>query len=169
MFVVDADVLATVQRARQVEAVVALGTLPVIVTDIVWGELTTDTLAAGAKPETVAEMEGLLKTIAGKPHVLEPGSDVARTFAGLQAAPPSEGVGEHSVIAVAVHHPDHTAVLLDRRALYRGVEELKGRVLSLHGFLDHLLSKHGLPRGIAKAISDSYCKRSPPARPPLWW
>ncbi|HVE85051.1 MAG TPA: hypothetical protein VND93_19505 [Myxococcales bacterium] len=166
--VVDADVLATIQRAGRCAAVAQLGQLPIIVTDVVWDELTVGALADGASPATVDEMQGLLEKIARMPTKIAPQSPEAETFGKLQAPPPTEDAGEHSVIAVTLHRPGTTAVLLDRRALRRGVEELRGRVLSLHGWLEALLQR-GLPRADADAVSSHLCATQKPVRAPLWW
>lgn len=72
------------------------------------------------------------------------------------------------MIAYAYQHPETTAVLQDRAAVFRGVEELQGRVLSIHGLLGRLRSDHGLPAADAQRISDHYRKRYTPTRSPLW-
>jgi hypothetical protein len=167
-FVVDSDILANIQRAGFAPQVTALGELPVTITDVVWDELTVGAKAKGAKQATVDEADAMLKAIAGAPTVLQPESPEAGTLVDLQRPPETEGVGEHSVIAYALHHPDDTAVLLDRRALHRGVEELRGRVISFHGFLD-VLRGRGLPRNEADQISRWYVQRYVPVRAPLWW
>ena len=111
----------------------------------------------------------MLRAIAGAPMVLMPQSPEARTLVQLQLPPPTEGLGEHSVIAYAFHHADVTVVLNDRRALHRCIEELRGRVVSWHGFLDVLRSGHGLTKRAAEELSAWYCSRFVPQRPPIWW
>ncbi len=167
-FVVDSDILANIQRAGFAPRVTALGALPVVITDVVWDELTVGARNNGARQATVDEVDAMLKAIAGAPTVLQPESPEAGTLVDLQRPPETEGVGEHSVIAYALHHSGETAVLLDRRALHRGVEELRGRVISFHGFLDVLRSR-GLPRQDADQISRWYVQRHVPLRAPLWW
>lgn len=168
-YVVDTDVLANVQRAGHAVTLRELGALPVVITDTVWDELTVGASLAGAPERLVQEAEAMLKAIAGAPTVLVPQSLEAQTLVQLQLPPVTEGMGEHSVIAYACHHPDATAILHDRRALHRGIEELRGRVLSLHGFLDVLRREHGLAPKAAHQISEWYCVRNKPQRRPLWW
>lgn len=167
-FVVDTDIFANIQRSRLSARVAALGRLPVVVTDVVWDELTTGAKEKGARQDTVDEAEAMLTALAGVPSVLEPQSPEAATLADLQRPPATEGAGEHSVIARTYHHQGETAVLLDRRALHRGVEELRGRVISFHGFLEVLI-KHGLSREDAELISRSYLQKYPHLRAPTWW
>lgn len=59
----------------------------------------------------------------------------------LQEAPKTEGPGEHSVIAYCHHHPEAIAVLRDKAAVRRGIEELRGRVLSFHGLVGELVTR----------------------------
>ena len=168
-YAVDSDVLAILQRAGHAASVQRLGLLPVVITDIVWDELTERAAKSNARPETVRETEALLKAIAGAPTVLTEQGPESQTLVELQRPPETEGLGEHSVIAYAYHHPDVVAVLHDRRALHRAVEELQGRVLSLHGFLDVLRARHGLAPRAANEVSSWYCARHQPQRPPVWW
>jgi predicted nucleic acid-binding protein len=168
-FVVDSNVLVAVQRARMTAEFQACGKLPVVVTDVVWDELTINALAKGARPETVREMEEMLRAIAASPTVLAPQSPEAEVLTALQAPPLTEGIGEHSVIAYAIVHKETTAVLFDRRALHRGVEELRGNVLAFHGFLSELVGRGHVSKRVADSISTSYCERNAPARRPLWW
>ncbi len=168
-YAVDTDVLANIQRAGHAMSLQRLGALPVIITDIVWDELTVNAARGGAAPRIVQEAQALLCAIAGAPTVLEPESLETKTLVQLQSPPATEGLGEHSVIAYAYHHADVTAVLHDKRALHRGVEELRGRVLSFHGFLDVLRTQHGLQGRSADEISHWYCTRFKPQRRPLWW
>ncbi len=111
----------------------------------------------------------MLRAIAGSPMTMTPESPEARTLIQLQLPPPTEGLGEHSVIAYAYHHGDVTAVLNDRRALHRSIEELRGRVVSWHGFLEVLCARHGLTKRAADELSSWYCTRFIPQRPPIWW
>lgn len=167
-FAVDADILGILQRA-DLASILALGALPWVITDEVWYEVTDRAAAHGAYPATVDEMRRFLTTIAGTPTVIAPMSPEAEALARLSTPPVKEDPGELSVIAYAYAHPETIAVLHDRAAVYRGIEELRGRVISIHGLLGHLRSEHGLPSAEAQRISDHYCKRFTPARPPLWW
>lgn len=135
--VVDSDILINIQKAGFADQVAALGRLPVVITDVVWSELTVSAQLAGAKAATVAQAHKLLSAIAGAATVLQPQSPEAESFADLQLPPETEGIGEHSVIAYALHHSNDVAVLLDRRALHRGVEELRGRVISFFQLPGH--------------------------------
>jgi hypothetical protein len=167
--VVDSDILGILQRSGQLAAIQAFGALPWIITDEVWYEVTERAAANRASPATVAAMRSFLTAVAGAPTVIQPATPEARSLALLSTPPVKEDPGELSVIAYAMHHPDVTAVLHDRAAVFRGVEELHGRVLSIHGLLHQLANAHGLPRTDATKISDDYCRRYQPTRPPLWW
>jgi hypothetical protein len=168
-FVVDADILGILQRAEHLASVQALGPLPWVITEEVWYEVTDRAAAYGAYPATVDEMRRFLVTVAGAPTVIAPMSPEAESLARLLAPPVKEDPGELSVIAYSFHHPEVTAVLHDRAAVFRGVEELRGRVISIHGLLGRLRSDNGLSLADAQRISDHYCKRHTPTRSPLWW
>ncbi len=168
-FVVDADILGILQRAEYLAPIQTLGPLPWVITDEVWYELTDHAAAHGAYPATVDEMRKFLAAVAGAPTVIAPMSPEAESLARLSMPPVKEDPGELSVIAYSFHHPEATAVLHDRAAVFRGIEELRGRVISIHGLLGHLRSDHGLPLADAQRISDYYCKRHTPTRAPLWW
>lgn len=167
--VVDSDILGIIQRAGGLTSIGALGRLPWLVTDAVWYELTDGAAVHGAYPATVEEMRQFLVTIAGEPTSIEPMTREAAALAQLSAPPVKEDPGELSVIAVVACRPDTTAVLHDRAAVFRGIEELRGRVLSLHGLLGVLRDEHALPVAEATRLSEFYCKRYHPTRPPLWW
>lgn len=164
-YAVDTDILANIQRAGHAETLGRLGPLPVVITDAVWDELTVNARLSGAPPRWVKEADDMLRAIAGAPMLLLPQSPEARTLVQLQHPPPTEGLGEHSVIAYAFHHADVTVVLNDRRALHR----VRGRILSWHGFLEALRSGHGLTKRAADELSSWYCTRFVPQRPPVWW
>lgn len=168
-FVVDADILGILQRAEALASIQALGALPWVITDEVWYEVTDRAAAHGAYPATVDEMRKFMAAVAGSPTVITPMSPEAESLARLSAPPVREDPGELSVIAYSFHHPDVTAVLHDRAAVFRGIEELCGRVISIHGLLGRLRANHGLPLADAQRISDYYCKRHTPTRSPLWW
>jgi hypothetical protein len=169
IFVVDADILGILQRAESLALVQSLGPLPWVITDEVWYEVTDHAANHGAYPATVDEMRKFLNTVAGAPTVIAPMSPEAESLALLSTPPVKEDPGELSVIAYSFHHPEVIAVLHDRAAVFRGIEELRGRVISIHGLLGQLRSDHGLPAADAQRISDYYCKRHTPTRTPLWW
>jgi hypothetical protein len=87
----------------------------------------------------------------------------------LQEAPRAEGAGEHSVIAYCHHHPDSIAVFLDKAALRRAVEELRGRVLSFHGVVGELAERGHVTWAEARAIAMKYRRQFNHARVPVWW
>ena len=159
----DTDFFINVQRLGYVERVASCGRLPVVVTDIVWEEATT-----GKNPHANSELEGLLRAVAGSPRALLPQSPEAATFAALQAPPKTEDPGEHSIIALAIHEPELVPVLLDKKALHRAVEELRRPLLSMHGFLDGLVTAGSLPRELGLDLAEAYRKKC--ATPtPHWW
>lgn len=165
-YALDSDFIIYSQQARQAPALTALGQLPVMLTDAVWDEVVTTPMESHPVAR-IEERREMLTAIAGGPTELLPETPEALDFARLASS--GLGPGERSLIAYALHHPDVTVVLLDRLALHRAIEELRGeRVLSLHGGL-RALEPHGLTRKIAQAISDSFCRSNKPHRPPLWW
>jgi hypothetical protein len=166
-YVLDADVLVHLQRAGIASAVVALGPLPVVLTDLIWHEFVVAPQSAGASPRTVAEARTLAQTMVGQATVILSGSPEAAILAALLRPPVTEDSGELSVIAYAACHDDAIAVLFDRKALHRGVEELRGRVLSVHGFLE-VLERHGLSRANSDLVSQRL-RRQYAFREPHWW
>ncbi|MGZ3457580.1 MAG: hypothetical protein ACXU86_03650 [Archangium sp.] len=168
-YAVDTDVLANIQRVGHTRTLTRLGPLPVIITDTVWEELTTGAERTGKVPRaTLDEMQQMLEAIAGAPTTLEPATSEAAAFARLHSGPGTEDAGEHSLIAYASQHQDVIAVLFDRRALFRAVEELRGRVLSIHGFLDVLRTMGKLAATDAGDISSKLCRARSLVQP-LWW
>jgi hypothetical protein len=168
-YALDTDVLALIQRVGQVGALARLGRLPVVITDTVWDELTVQAEQTGkVRPETLAEMKQLLTSMAGAPTLVEPATPEGDAYARLHTTASTENAGEHSLIAYAYQYPDVVAVLFDRKALHRAVEELRGRVLSIHGFLDVLRTHHGLSAADAAVISQKICAARSVV-PPLWW
>lgn len=168
-YALDTDILAMVQRAGHARTLARLGRLPVVVTDTVWDELTVVAASTSkVRPETLAEMKELLVAIAGAPTLLEPATPESEAYARLHPGSDAEDAGEHSLIAYASQHLDVTGVLFDRKALHRAVEELRGRVLSVHGFLEVLSTAHGLSPSDASAISQWVCAAKS-VQQPLWW
>ncbi len=167
--VVDADILGIFQRAGALAAIQALGPLPWLITDTVWWELTDGAAQNRAYPATVDEMRNFLVAVAGGETPIVPMTPEAETLAKLSVPPVKEDPGELSVIALALHRIDTRAVLHDRAGVFRGVEELSGRVISIHGLLASLRDDHGLAPQEAQRISSWYCARYGPIRPPTWW
>ncbi len=177
LFAPDADVLASFQRARQEQALLAVGRLPVLVTDVVWDELVLGPVLkaphgigsreADHRRQQAETMKQLLKGIASAPTEIAAGSSTASILARLQMVRP-EGPGEDSVIALALSRPEVIPVLMDRPALARAIEEVPRRVLSIHGFLRVLERDHGVPRATGDAVSD-YLQRARNFVAPLWW
>lgn len=166
---VDADILGILQRSRGLAAIQPLGSLSWVITDTVWEEVTIQAAANGANAATVAEMDAFLVAVASQPMVIAPQTPEAHTLQSLSRPPVKEDPGELSIIAYTIHHPDTVPVLHDRAAIFRAVEELHGRVLSIHGLLHRLVGENGLPLAAAQEISLWYCKRYGPTRPPTWW
>jgi hypothetical protein len=84
-FVLDADVLATIQRSGHAAALTALGRLPVIITDAVWDELTINARKYGIHAKSLDEMLAMLVAIGGEATPILPESAEAATLAVLQA------------------------------------------------------------------------------------
>ncbi len=161
-FVLDADVIIALELADRGTGLAARGALPVVVTDVVWEEL-------GAPGDTEARTQTFAKAIAGDVMVFQADSAEAATLVALQQPPKAEGPGEHSVIAYCQHHPEVIAVLQDKAALRRGVEELRGRVLSFHGFVGELVARGHLNWTEARTLAARYRRQYGHARIPVWW
>jgi hypothetical protein len=129
---------------------------------VVWGEL-----HAPGDPgrRSIAFAQG----IAGSATILLPDSAEAATFLQLQGEPKTEGAGEHSVIAYCHHHPDTIAIVMDKAAIRRAVEELRGRVLSFQGMLGALVADRYLEWADANAVAARYRQLFSHARMPVWW
>ncbi len=166
MFALDSDILVNLQNLGFADDVAALGSLPIVITDVVWSEFVDD---PDMYPEKEAQARRMVVSIARGPTILRPETPEAETFAKLQSPPASEGAGEHSIIAYCVHHPEAVPVLVDRRALHRGVEELRSKILSFQGVLGALADEGVFPRELANRIATAYRKRYPHTRQPLWW
>lgn len=164
-YVVDSDILILIQRAHLEPRFAQLGRLPLVVTALVWDEV----VGPNADATRVAGLRSMLAATVGQPTDFEAESHEALVFAQLQQPPPTEGVGEHSVIAHVLTHSDAIAVLNDKKAIQRATEEVPGRVLGLHGFLRQMVEGGHIPLDLAQALSGEYCRRYTPARPPLWW
>lgn len=161
-YALDTDVVIALEMVDGGTGLDHRGPLPVVVTDVVWGEL-----VAGNDP--FARAQKYAHAIAGNVTQLLPDTPEAETFLVLQQPPKTEGPGEHSVIAYCSHHEDAIAVLQDKGALRRGIEEIRTRVLSFHGFLDVLVSGGHLDWKEATAMASRYRRQYPHARLPVWW
>lgn len=161
-YVLDTDVLIALERVDAGIGLDRRGPLPVVVTDVVWSEL-------HAPADSLDRARKYASAIAGPATQLLPNSPEAETFLLLQQPPKTEGPGEHSVIAFSYHHPETIAVLQDKMALRRAVEELRGRVLSFHGLLDVLVSTGRLDRKEASGMAARYRRQYSHARLPVWW
>jgi len=159
-FVLDTDVIIALEQVGS--GLAARGELPVIVTDVVWDELE-------APGDDRARAQNFARAIAGKVTVLQADSPEAATLVALQEAPRIEGAGEHSVIACCHHHPESVAVLQDKAALRRAVEELRGRVLSFHGLVGELVERGHVTWADARTMSTKYRRQFNHARVPIWW
>jgi hypothetical protein len=161
-FVLDSDVLIALEKAGSNLGLGSRGGLPVIVTDVVWDELE-------APGDNLHRAQGFARAIAGEITVLEAESAEAATWVALQGSPRTEGAGEHSVIAYCLHHPETIAVLQDKAALRRAVEELRGRVLSFHGFVGELVDRGHFSWDEARSVAARYRRKYSHARTPVWW
>ncbi len=161
-YALDTDVIISLERVDAGSWLDGRGPLPVVVTDVVWSELV-------APGDTLARAQKYAGAIAGGVTPLLPDTPEAETFLALQQPPKTEGPGEHSVIAYCHHHADVIAVLQDKGALRRGVEEIRSRILSFHGFLEELVSKGHLNWKEATAMATRYRVSYSHARLPVWW
>lgn len=163
--VLDTDVFLAVESSGMRDDLAATGPWPIVVTDVVWSELVDHCPRAH-----VDGMKGLLGALAGAPSDLLTESPEARALGALQQVPTQkEGAGELSVIAYTLCHPETTAVLKDRRAVVRAVEEMRERVLSFHGMLDWLVTQDHLPKDLAQRLSAQFLRANNGTVRPLWW
>lgn len=166
-YALDTDVISIMARAASLREWKAVGLLPVAVTEVVYAELSDGN---GEKAETAKRV---VAAVAPAPVAFEAGSDLAGKFAEvLEAWPPppkKTDVGERSVVALSLLRDDHVAVMLDFKALYLAAEELRGRVLSMHGFLHALTSMGKLDSAMAKRVSDRLVHEQRGRRKPTWW
>ncbi len=158
-FVLDTDVLISLEMTAGGLGLSERGKVPVVVTDVVWEEL----IAPG---DPNARAQAFAQALAGVVTELQPGSAPAETLVALQQEPTTEGPGEHSVIAYCVHDREAIAVLQDKGAIRRGVEELRGRVM---GFLGELVERGILTWPEAHTAAAKYRRQYNHARVPVWW
>jgi len=161
-FVLDTDVVIALELASRGLDLASRGALPVIVTDVVWDELE-------APGDTEVRAQKFARAIAGDVTALLADSPEAATLVTLQEAPKTEGPGEHSVIAYCHHHPETIAVLQDKAAVRRGIEELRGRVLSFHGLVGDLVGRGHVSWAEARTMATRYRRQYDHARIPVWW
>lgn len=163
--VLDADIVIAVESARMREEISATGPWPIVVTDVVWSELVDDCPRAH-----VDGMKKVLSALAVAPTELHTETAESHALGALLQVPTQkEGAGELSVIAYTLCHPEAIAVLKDRRAVVRAVEEMRERILSFHGMLDWLVREGCLPSSIAQRLSAQYLKVNNGTVRPLWW
>ncbi|MCM2335039.1 MAG: hypothetical protein NDI82_13985 [Anaeromyxobacteraceae bacterium] len=161
-FVLDTDVLISLEMTSAGLGLAARSKVPVVVTDVVWEELT-------APGDPYARAQAFTKALAGEVTELEAGSPAAATLVALQQGPKTEGPGEHSVIAFCFHDSEAVAVLQDKGGIRRGVEELRGRVISFMGFLGVLVERGILTWPEAHTVAARYRRQYNHARVPAWW
>jgi hypothetical protein len=146
-FVLDSDVLIPLFNHVGPD-LAGLGRLPVIVPELIWGEV-----GSGRRGPNRAEF---MTAIAGGPTAWDVAAPehaaFLRLYAGVEA---SLGDGERAAIAYAFVHPPAVFVSGDMRALRRAVEHLRGRTLSIFGLLDNLVSAGRVP----KDVFDTFARR----------
>ncbi len=162
-YALDNDVLSVLKTER--DAIAALGRLPLVITGSVWDEFCD----LGGDPDLLRRDREMLEAIAGERVDIEPQTPEAEAFAMLMASTPAIHEGEASIIALAFRDSGITPVLIDRRAIWRAVEELRGRVIAVHAFLDVLRSDHGLAPAVAGRLASAYRRRQSMSAPPMWW
>lgn len=162
-YALDNDVLSVLKTER--DAIAALGRLPLVITGLVWDEFCD----SGGDPERLQGDREMLEAIAEGRLDIQPQTPQAEAFAVLTTSTPSIEQGEASIIAVAFHDEDIVPVLIERRAIWRAVEELKGRVIAVHAFLDVLRSDHALASVVATRLALTYRRRQTMSAPPMWW
>src|SRR2546427_12111859 len=112
----DADILASFQRMRFTDMLIKAGRLPVVVTDVVWEELTGPESGHRAN-----EAHAMLEAIAGQATPLLPDTHEVAAFDALHPYAATSDAGEASIIAYAIHHSEVIPVLRDRYAILRAI------------------------------------------------
>jgi predicted nucleic acid-binding protein len=84
------------------------------------------------------------------------------------ASTPAIQEGEASIVAVAFHNAEIIPVLIDRRGIWRAVEELRGRVIGVYAILDVLRRNHHLDSTVAGRLAATFQGRHSMS-PPMWW
>ena len=165
LYAPDSDVLALFQQLRMEECIIVGSRAPLVVTDVVWDELTGTRV-----PEHYAERtQKFLASLVTGPTEIMPASPEAISFSLLHPDLARADAGEDSIIAYALHHPEIVPVLRDKQALVRAVEELRGRaVLSVHGFLAVLFDAGCVSLPTLIEFGRSFRKRYMQPEP-TWW
>ncbi|HEX4381576.1 MAG TPA: hypothetical protein VH083_01460 [Myxococcales bacterium] len=164
IFALDADVIIALRQLSLHEEITKTARWPVVVTDIVWSEVTA-TKAPGFDRGSL-----LLRSWAGSATELLPDTVEADALAALLARPGGAGAGESSIVAYALHHSEVVPVLRDGVAFRLAAEELPGRkLLGLHGLLQALMELNILSSILARKISSTYTRQNPGHHAPLWW
>jgi hypothetical protein len=163
-FALDADVVICLRRLSLHDEIAKTGKWPVVVTDVVWGEVIS------TNPPGPDRGLMLMQSIAGAATELLADTPETDTLAAILARPGGADNGESSVVAYALHHPEVVPVLRDGGAFRLAAEELRGRpVLGLHGLLWALFQRGTLPGKLAREISMTYVRQNPVHHAPLWW
>jgi hypothetical protein len=146
-FVVDSDVLIPLFMHVGAE-LSALGRLPIVIPEFIWNEV-----ASGPRGPVRA---AFMTAIAGGPTTWDAASPEHAVFLRLDKGVEANlGDGERAGIAYAYVHPAAVFVTRDQLALYRAVEQLHGRILSIFGLLDALVSSGRAGR----AVLDTFVKK----------
>jgi hypothetical protein len=141
----------------------AVGRLPIVIPELAWDEAVKGKHGPGR--------QAFMTAIAGAPTSWDAASAenqlFIRMFAGKEA---DLGDGERAGIAYACVRTDTVFVTLDKLAMRRAVEHLRGRVLTAFGLLDAWVASNVIPAVIlatfAKRYAASGASKDHPA--PLW-
>jgi hypothetical protein len=100
---------------------------------------------------------------------LEAGLLPVASFAGKVTVLQADSPEAATLVVYCHHHPESVAVLQDKAALRRAVEELRGRVLSFHGLVGELVERGHVTWAEARTMSTKYRRQFNHARVPIWW
>jgi predicted nucleic acid-binding protein len=165
----DSGIIVALQRTDQLALLTSIArVLPLLVVEEVFDELTDprEGRHATGAAEARAAMEGSVHVVS-----IQLGSAAATLMDGLLRGR-KRNAGECASVAWAAQeeHVDVTFVLRDGRFAYTALEELRGRVQGLHGFLRTTVERGAFPAATAGALAAA-AAHTPGVEllPPLWW
>ena len=140
----DSTVFLRLQDVGCLEALATVSDCELVLTDIVWDEVTRKAILGPAARKILAATPSV------KVHRFYPDSPETLQFARLRAGYPESTYhdGELSVVALAAGDPALVPVIVERRGLVAACDELRREVMTGHWFFSELRDKHGLPAAV---------------------
>lgn len=171
MFLPDAGILIRVQRAGHLPALAAAAaTAPMALAQEVYDELTKP--RQGKHALLAKQAKQILDGSQIQLRSVQLGSPAATSFTRLRGNKTNVVAdrGECASVALAIHDPTLRFVTIDRSMTFTALNELPGRVLTLHRFLRELVEGTHLARQAARDIADTVRPQGGMHAPePEWW